>query len=117
MWVILIDGHFKRGICKLNGHFGKVDMQLHKKEYQWIYDKCNEMQRALVTMDWCKQNGYGYSNEVCRKAEERVHHLALSFLLVAMGENIPKALWTVSDYSELYGLLDDNRDDLNLIDD
>lgn len=31
-------------------------------------------------------------------------------------EHIPKCMWTVDDFSELYGVLDDKRDSLNLRD-
>lgn len=93
-------------------------MKLHDKRYQWIYDKCNELKRVLVTLDYLKQH-----REVCAgseaytKTSDKAHHIALSFLMVIMGEHIPKSLWTVNDYSVLYGIIDDKKDELELMDD
>lgn len=92
-------------------------MKLNDKRYQWLYDKCNDMKRLIVTLDYLKERHIGYSDETFRKVSDTSHHLALSFLLVIMGEHIPKSLWSVNDYSELYGIIDDKRDDLELMDD
>ena len=89
-------------------------MKLHDKRYQWMYDQCNDLKRALVTWDYLKQSGFGYSNEAYKKVSDTVHHKALSLLMVAMGEQIPKSLWSVNDYSVLYGIIDDNKDELDL---
>lgn len=70
-----------------------------------------------MTVDFCKQHRVsGYEDRTFNKADDIVHSLALSFLMVAMGEHIPKCMWTVDDFSELYGVLDDKRDSLNLRD-
>ena len=45
-----------------------------------------------------------------------MHDLAFSFLMVAMGEHIPKSLWSVGDYSDLYTLID-NAEELDVTDD
>ena len=93
-------------------------MKLHEKRYQWMYDKCNEMKRLLVTLDYLRQH-----REICAgseaftKTNDKIHHLAFSFLMVIMGEHIPKSLWTVNDYSELYTIIDENKDNLDLMDD
>ena len=93
-------------------------MKLNDKRYQWLYDKCNEMKRVLVTLDYLRQHREICSgSEVYTKTNDKAHHLAFSFLMVLMGEHIPKTLWTVNDYSELYGIIDDKRDDLELMDD
>lgn len=92
-------------------------MKLHDERLQWIYDNIEHFKRALVTMDFCKQHHVsGYEDRTFNKADDIVHSLALSFLLVAMGEHIPKCMWTVDDFSELYGVLDDKRESLNLRD-
>ena len=80
-------------------------MKLNDKRYQWMYDQCNDLKRALVTWDYLKQCGFIYSNEAYKKVSDTVHHKALSLLMVAMGEQIPKSLWSVNDYSVLLGLL------------
>lgn len=89
-------------------------MKLNDERYQWMYDQCNDLKRALVTWDYLKQRGFGYSNDAYKKVSDTVHHKALSLLMVAMGEQIPKSLWSVNDYSVLYGILDDNKDELDL---
>ena len=91
-------------------------MKLNDERYQWIYDQCNEIKRAVVALDYAKKWRASCSDEVRKRADDQVHHLALSILLLAMGEHIPKSLWTVSDYSVLYGILDDNKDELDLND-
>ena len=92
-------------------------MKLHDERLQWIYDNIEYFKRALVTVDFCKQNRIsGYENKTFNKADDIMHSLALSFLMVAMGEHIPKEMWTVDDFSELYTVLDDNRDNLNFRD-
>lgn len=100
----------------LNASIGE-GMKLHDKRYQWMYDHCNELKRALVTMDYLKQQNIGYSNEGYKKASDKAHHLAFSFLMVIMGEHIPKSLWSVNDYSVLYGILDDHKDELEIMND
>lgn len=86
-------------------------MTLHDKRYQWIYDNCERLQRAITVLDYCKENRFsGYDEKVFRKSDDEVHDLAFSFLMVAMGEHIPKTLWSVNDYSVLYGLLTDSEE-------
>lgn len=92
-------------------------MKLNDERLQWILDNLNEFKRAIVTVDFCKQHRVsGYEDRTFNKADDIMHSLALSFLMVAMGENIPKEMWTVDDFSELYTVLDDKRDSLNLRD-
>lgn len=93
-------------------------MILRNRKYQWLYDKCEELQRAITTVDYCKSiRASGYDDKTFRKADSEVHDLAFSFLMIAMGEHIPNTLWSVNDYSVLYGILDDHRDELEIRDD
>lgn len=92
-------------------------MKLYDERLQWIYDQLDEFKRALVTVDFCKANHIsGYEDKTFNRADDVVHSLALSFLLVSMGEHIPKDLWTVDDFSELYGIIFDKSNSLNLRD-
>lgn len=94
-------------------------MKLYDERLQWIYDQLDEFKSALVTVDFCKAHRIsGYEDKSFNRADDIVHSLALSFLLVAMGEHIPKDMWTVDDFSRLYGVLDEtrNEEDINLRD-
>lgn len=94
-----------------------MQMKLHNERYQWIYDNIEYFKRALVTLDFCEeQRMLSRDDRAFHRADDIVHSLAFSFLMVAMGEHIPKCMWTVDDFSELYGVLDDKRDSLNLRD-
>lgn len=90
-------------------------MKLHDKRLQWIYDHTDMLQRAVAVVDFCKQHRT-YSDETFQRADSLMHDLAFSFLMVAMGEHIPESLWSVSDYSVLYGILDD-AEELDMRDD
>lgn len=89
-------------------------MKLHDKRLQWIYDNTDMLQRAVVACDFCKQYRT-YGDETYQKADSLMHDLAFSFLMVAMGEHIPKSLWSVGDYSDLYTLID-NAEELDVTD-
>lgn len=89
-------------------------MKLNDDRYQWIYDNIDELKQAVVVCDFCKQNRT-LGEETYRKADSLMHDLAFSFLMVAMGEHIPKSLWSVSDYSDLYTLID-NAEELDVTD-
>lgn len=90
-------------------------MKLHDKRLQWIYDHTDMLQRAVVVVDFCKQHRT-YGDETYQRADSLMHDLAFSFLMVAMGEHIPKSLWSVGDYSDLYTLID-NTKELDVTDD
>lgn len=90
-------------------------MKLNDERYQWIYDNIDELKQAVVVADFCKQNRT-LGEETYRKADSLMHDLAFSFLMVAMGEHIPKSLWSVGDYSDLYTLID-NAEELDVTDD
>lgn len=89
-------------------------MKLHDKRLQWIYDHTDMLQRAVVTVDFCKQYK-AYGDETYQRADSLMHDLAFSFLMVAMGEHIPKSLWSVGDCSDLYTLID-NAEELDVTD-
>lgn len=78
-------------------------MKLNDSSYQWIYDNADRLKQAVVVIDFCKQ--HRTLDDTFRKADGLLPDLAFSFLMVAMGEHIPKSLWSVSDYSVLYGIL------------
>lgn len=95
-------------------------MKLNDKQYQWIYDNIERFKQALVTADFCKEWHLSHiDSKAFQLADEQIHDLAFSFLMVAMGEHIPKTLWSVGDYSELYGVLDDakDKDEIRITDD
>jgi hypothetical protein len=73
------------------------------------------LQRAVVVVDFCKQHREGRDVSY-EKAKSMMHDLAFSFLMIAMGEHIPKSLWSVGDYSDLYTLID-NAEELDVTDD
>lgn len=90
-------------------------MKLNDDRYQWIYDNADKLKQAVVVVDFCKQHRT-YGDETYQKADSLMHDLALSFLMIAMGEHIPKSLWSVGDYSDLYTLID-NAEELDVTDD
>lgn len=83
-------------------------MKLNDSSYQWIYDNADKLKQAVVVADFCKQRRT--IDDTFRKADGLLHDLAFSFLMVAMGEHIPKTLWSVNDFSVLYGILDDAKE-------
>ena len=85
-------------------------MKLHNEELQWIYDNTERLKQAVVVLDAAKQWKIPADDRMRKEADELVHDLAFSFLMVAMGEHIPKSLWNVNDYSLLYGMLMDGND-------
>lgn len=89
-------------------------MKLNDERYQWIYDNVDRLKQAVVVADFCKHSRT--IDDTFRNADEILHDLSFSFLMVAMGEHIPKSLWSVGDYSVLYGLLDD-AEELDIRDD
>ena len=80
-------------------------MKLFNERYQWIFDNCEKLQRAVVALDYSKRNRAWNEDSTYRMALEEVHDLAFSFLMVVMGEHIPTTLWSVDDYSKLYGVI------------
>ena len=92
-------------------------MKLNDKSLQWIYDSIDRLKEAVVALDFAKQWHCAKEDMVYKRADEQVHDLAFSFLMVAMGESIPKTLWSADDYSVLYGLIMDADGDLEVTND
>lgn len=90
-------------------------MKLNDERLQWIYDHTDMLKRAVVVVDFCRQHRE-YRDVTYQKADSLMHDLAFSFLMLAMGEHIPKSLWSVGDYSVLYSILDD-AEELEMSDD
>lgn len=84
-------------------------MKLNSENLNWIYQHLDELERMLVVLDYSLEHRKAFQ-ESFKHADEKVHNLLFSFLMVAMGESIPRTLWSVADYSVLYGLIDGNRD-------
>lgn len=84
-------------------------MKLNNENLNWIYQHLNELERTLVALDYSREHRREFQ-ESYTYADEKLHDLIFSFLMVAMGESIPRTLWSVADYSVLYGLIDENRD-------
>lgn len=89
-------------------------MKLNDDRYQWIYDNVERIKQAVAVADFCKHSRT--IDDTFRKADALLCDLSFSFLMVAMGEHIPKTLWSVDDYSVLYGILDD-AEELDMRDD
>lgn len=87
-----------------------------KDNYRWIIEHLEEFKQAIEVMDFCKKHKIPLDDRVRDEAGEISKSLALSFLFLLMGDSIPKEAYTVDDYSELYSVLYDNRDRLNLRD-
>ena len=84
-------------------------MKLNDESLNWIYQHLNELERTLVALDYSLEHRRTFQ-ESYTYADKKLHDLIFSFLMVAMGESIPRTLWGVADYSVLYGLIDENRD-------
>lgn len=84
-------------------------MKLNSENLNWIYQHLDELERMLVVLDYWLEHRKAFP-ESFKHADEKVHNLIFSFLMVAMGESIPRTLWSVADYSVLYELIDENRD-------
>lgn len=85
-------------------------MKLKDESLDWIYQQTNEFKKALITLDYLKVHKR-LDSTLLNNINDNILSMALSFLMIAMGENIPKEYWTVDDYSVLYGLLDKHKDD------
>lgn len=83
--------------------------KLNDESLNWIYQHLDELEQKLIVCDFARAHRRAYP-QPCSFVEDRLHDLIFSFLMVMMGENIPKTLWSVTDYSVLYGLIDENRD-------
>ena len=84
-------------------------MKLNNENLNWIYQHLNELERTLVALDYSREHLYTF-RESYNYADKKLHDLIFSFLMIAMGDSVPRTLWSVEDYSVLYGLIDENRD-------
>lgn len=93
-------------------------MKLKDERLDWMYQQTNEFKKNLVALDYLRVHKR-LDSTLLRNIEDNLMSMALSFLMVGMGCNIPKILWTVDDFSVLYGVLDKHKDDedMNLRDD
>ena len=82
---------------------------------KWIVNQLENIKRAAMVQDFCRDYCM-LGEKPAEKANDLLCDFGLSILMVAMGEHIPKTLWSVDDYSELYTILDQHKDDLNLTD-
>ena len=83
-------------------------MKFKRKEYQYAFDLCSELQRQIVALDVGSERRRDTPDLL--KIDEKCHDLAFTLLLVFMGEHIPKTLWSCNDYSVLYGIIFDNEE-------
>lgn len=91
-------------------------MKLNSENLNWIYQHLDELERVLVANDYAREHRMECP-EACKHSNDRLHDLIFSFLMIIMGESIPRTLWSVPDYSVLFGLIDENRDLIELSDD
>lgn len=91
-------------------------MTLHDESLQWIYNHIDEFKQAVVALDFAKQTDRNLQNKIFRRADDLTRDLAFSFLMLLMGEHLPKTLWSVTDYSVLYGIIMDDDDDMRVSD-
>ena len=90
-------------------------MKLNNKNMRFILETAEEIEKAAITIDYLQKRRA--SSDVLYREGEHIENLAFSILMVAMGEHVPKSLWTVKDYANLYTILDDAKDDLEIHDD
>lgn len=80
---------------------------------KWIADNADKLKETATVCDFCRR--YGILDDTYKKADRMLHDLAFSFLMVAMGEHLPKTLWSVDDYSVLYGVLREAEEEEKLV--
>ena len=85
-------------------------MKLKDEQLNWIYQNIDEFKKAVITLDYL-QIHKRLDSTLRNNINDNILSMALSFLMVAMGDNIPKDYWQVDDYSVLYGVLDTHKDD------
>lgn len=82
-------------------------MKFYSDELKWIYDHVDDLKRIVMYLDVSIEHFFmrGENERQYRELDKKAHDLAFTFLMLLMGENIPKSLWSVGDYSEMYGLI------------
>lgn len=85
-------------------------MKLKDEQLNWIYQNIDEFKKAVITLDYLQVHKR-LDSTLRTNINDNILSMALSFLMVAMGDYIPKTYWQVDDYSVLYGVLDTHKDD------
>ena len=80
-----------------------------KIKNQWLLDQINDLIQLIYTYDFMQKNR-STPNDInnLAKIHDELCNTLFSMLWVSMGENIPKRLYKVNDYSVLYGIIADN---------
>ena len=79
-----------------------------KTKNQWLLEQINDLIELIYTYDFMQKNRSTISNNNLANIHEELCNTLFSMLWVAMGENIPKRLYKVNDYSVLYGIIVDD---------
>ena len=79
-----------------------------KTKNQWLLEQINDLIELIYTYDFMQKNRNTISNNNLANIHEELCNTLFSMLWVAMGENIPKRLYKVNDYSVLYGIIVDD---------
>lgn len=90
-------------------------MKLNSKSMNYICEIAEEIQKASIAADYLQKRRE--NSDVAYRVSEHIENMAFSILMVAMGEHVPKSIWSVKDYADLYTLLDDAKEDLEIHDD
>ena len=88
-------------------------MKLNDESLNWMYQQTNEFKKALATLDYLRVHKR-LDRTLLENISDNILSMALSFLMVAMGDHVPKELYTVDDFSVLYGVIDDHREDTDI---
>lgn len=88
-------------------------MKLNDESLNWMYQQTNEFKKALATLDYLRVHKR-LDRELLNNINDNILSMALSFLMVSMGDHVPKDLYTVDDFSVLYGVIDDHREDIDM---
>lgn len=75
---------------------------------QWLLDQINDLIQLIYTYDFMKNNRQRYDNNQMANVHDQLCNTLFSMLWVTMGENIPKDLYKINDYSVLYGVIADD---------
>lgn len=79
-----------------------------KIKNQWLLDQINDLIQLIYTYDFMQKNHSTINNNNLANIHEELCNTLFSMLWVAIGENIPKRLYKVNDYSVLYGIIVDD---------
>lgn len=88
-------------------------MKLNDESLNWMYQQTNEFKKALATLDYLRVHKR-LDRTLLENISDNILSMALSFLMVSMGDHVPKELYTVDDFSVLYGVIDEHREDQDM---